>query len=126
MITPVYAALLAIIFIALSFRTLLLRRGRGIPIGDGGDPLLARAIRAHANFAEYVPLTLFMLFLLEARTNMQMGIHVLGTTLVIGRLIHAYGVSQVDEDYSLRMLGMVLTLGTLISIATRILASYIN
>lgn len=125
MATPIYAAILAIIFVALSFRTLLLRRARGIPIGVGNDPLLARATRAHSNFAEYVPIALLLLYMLEARTNIGMGLHVLGVSLIVGRLVHAYGVSQVDEDYRFRVFGMVITLGTIISAAARILASYI-
>lgn len=126
MVTPFYAAILAVIFIALSFRTLLLRRARGIPIGTADDPVLARAARAHANFSEYVPLTLLLLYFLETRTNAGMGLHVLCVSLIVGRLVHAYGVSQVDEDYRFRVFGMVITLGTMISAATRILASYVS
>jgi len=125
MITPVYAAILAIIFVALSFRTLLLRRGRGVPIGTSGDPVLARATRVHSNFAEYVPLCLLLLYFLERQTTMNMGIHVLGVALVAGRLVHAYGVSQVDEDFRFRVFGMVLTLGVILSASARILASYL-
>ena len=55
-----YAALLAVIFVALSVRTLLLRRRLGIAIGDGDDPRMLRAMRAHANFAEYVPFSLLL------------------------------------------------------------------
>lgn len=126
MATPIYAAVLAIIFVALSFRTLLLRRSHGIPIGSKDDPTLARATRAHANFAEYVPFTLVLLYLLESQTNIGMSIHILGMALVIGRLVHAYGISQIDEDYRFRVFGMVITLGTMISAATRILASYVS
>ena len=55
MITPLYAAIIALIFVVLSFRTLLLRRRLGIAIGTGENPILTRAIRVHSNFAEYVP-----------------------------------------------------------------------
>lgn len=126
MATPIYAAILTIIYVALSFRTLLLRRSHDIPIGSAGDPVLTRAVRVHSNFAEYVPLALILLYLLETRTTTDMGFHVLGVSLIIGRLTHAYGVSQIDEDFRLRVFGMVLTLGTMISAAARILASYVN
>ena len=126
MVTPVYAAILAVIFVALSFRTLQLRRARDIPIGTAEDPVLTRAARAHANFAEYVPLTLMLLYFLETLTNAGMVLHVLCISLIVGRLVHAYGVSQVDEDYRFRVFGMVITLGTMISAATRILASYVS
>lgn len=126
MITPIYAAILAIIFVAVSFRILLLRRERGVPIGTASDPLLSRAIRVHSNFAEYVPLSLLLLFFLEQQTNMVMGIHVLGIALITGRLAHAYGLSHIDEDFRFRMFGMVLTLGVIISASARILASYLG
>ena len=73
-----------------------------------------------------MPLTLLLLFFLESRTNIGMGLHVLGVSLIVGRLVHAYGVSQVDEDYRFRVFGMVITLGTMISAAARILASYVS
>lgn len=126
MATPVYAAILAIIFVALSFRTLLIRRAHSIPIGTNSNPVLSRAVRAHANFAEYVPLTLFLLYMLESHTNIGVSIHILGISLIVGRLVHAYGVSQIDEDYRFRVFGMVITLGTMISAATRLLASYVT
>ena len=55
-IIPIYAALLALLFLALSVRTLRLRRRLNISVGDAGNTKMLRAMRAHANFAEYVPL----------------------------------------------------------------------
>lgn len=48
-----YAAVLGLLFAALSVRTLLLRRRLRVALGDGGDERLLRAMRVHANFAEY-------------------------------------------------------------------------
>ena len=126
MYTPFYAAILAFLFVALSFRTILLRRGRGVAIGSGRDIELERASRAHANFAEYVPLTLILLYFLESRINIGMSFHALGCAFIAGRLIHAYGVSQPIEDIRYRMFGMVITLGTIITAAARLLASYVT
>jgi len=123
MITPFYTAILGIIYVALSFRTLLLRRGADVPIGDGGNIQLHRAIRAHANFAEYTPITVLLMFFVEMRTGVDMGIHVMWVAFIAGRLVHAYGVSQIDEDYHLRVFAIVLTLGTIISASARLLAS---
>ena len=125
MITPFYAALLALIFVGLSFRTLLLRRKLRIPIGSGDDPVLARAIRVHANFAEYVPLALLLIIFVEGRTGASMLVHGLCIALTLGRIIHAYGVSQVEENLRLRVSGMILTLGTIIYAALRLIVSYL-
>ena len=69
LITPLYASLLAIIFVVLSVRTILVRRAAGIAIGAGSDIRLERALRAHGNFAEYVPLALLLIYFLEIETT---------------------------------------------------------
>ncbi len=45
--TPFYAALLGLLFFALSVRTLRLRRKLRIDMGDGGNEQLLRAVRVH-------------------------------------------------------------------------------
>lgn len=60
-----YAALLALLFVALSIRTLLMRRRLGIAIGDAGNESMLRAMRVHSNFAEYVPLSLLLIYFVE-------------------------------------------------------------
>ena len=93
-ITPLYAALLSLVFVVLSFRVILLRQKLEVGIGDGGDKRLLRATRVHGNFAEYVPLALLLLFLPECQTKTTLWVHIGGSVLLAGRLLHAYGVSQ--------------------------------
>jgi uncharacterized membrane protein YecN with MAPEG domain len=114
MITPIFASILAFLFVGLTIRTILLRRGKKIPLGTGGDALLERAVRAHSNFSEYVPLALMLIWMLELQSNNRALVGILGTMLVIGRAIHAYGVSQLNEDFRLRVGGMGLTMACLI------------
>lgn len=107
-LTP-YAGVLAFVYLVLTFRTIMLRGRLRVGIGDGGDKVLQRAIRAHANFAEYVPFALVLLLLL---TNVGAGpglLHALGGALVIGRILHGFGVSRVHEKLIFRQIGMVLT-----------------
>ena len=125
MITPFYAALIALIFVILSVRTLLLRRRLGIAIGTGEDLKLTRAMRVHSNFAEYVPIALILIYFLEVGSDTDVGIHILCVALIAGRLLHAYGVSQIKEDYRFRVAGMILTLGCMIFASTRLIVSYI-
>lgn len=124
-VTPFYAAILAFMLIFLSFRTLLLRRRLGIGTGTGNHENLARAIRAHANFIEYVPLTIILVFFLEALTGSTLRVHVICLVLIVGRLLHAYGISQVNENYKYRVAGMLATLGCLISVSINLFISYI-
>jgi uncharacterized membrane protein YecN with MAPEG domain len=49
--------------IALSVRTVRMRRHLKIAIGDAGNHAMLRAMRVHSNSAEYVPLTLLLIFL---------------------------------------------------------------
>lgn len=111
--TLLYAALLGLLYLVLTFRTILLRGRLRMPLGDGGDRALQRAIRAHANFSEYVPLALIFLLMVENSGASSTMTHALGGALLLGRLLHALGVSRVREPLPLRMIGMVLTTGVL-------------
>jgi uncharacterized membrane protein YecN with MAPEG domain len=116
-----YAALLALLFVALSTRTLLMRRRLQIAIGDAGNQGMLRAMRVHSNFAEYVPLSLLLLFLVEASGANPLFLHALGASILAGRISHAFGVSQIKEQYAFRVLGMALTLTPIIIAAVRLL-----
>ena len=65
MITGGYAALLALLYLALSGLVIRQRLRHGVPIGLGEAEGLLRASRAHGNFAEYVPFALVLILLLE-------------------------------------------------------------
>ena len=71
-ILPVYASLLALLFVYLSIRTIRARRGLRIGLGHAENPAMLRAMRVHANFAEYVPIALLLISFVEssaARTH---------------------------------------------------------
>ena len=106
---PVYAALLALLYIGLSVRTIGQRRRLQVALGPGEHPELLRAMRVHANFAEYVPLALVLLLLLEAQGAAPWLVHAVGSALLLGRCLHAYGVSQAKENFTYRVSSMVLT-----------------
>ena len=123
-VTPFYAALIALLFVVLSIRTLRLRHRFKVAIGPGEDPLLARAMRVHANFAEYVPIALLLMLFVEMAARNQVLVHALGALLIVGRSLHAYGVSQVRENYRFRVSGMALTFTVIITAAITLLAIY--
>jgi uncharacterized membrane protein YecN with MAPEG domain len=120
-----YAALLALLFVGLSLRTLRMRRKMRIAIGDGGQPAMLRAMRVHANFAEYVPLTLLLIYLAEASGAGAGFVHGMGLAALLGRGAHAYGVGQLNEDYRFRTVGMALTFATLIAASLYLLRVYV-
>ena len=108
-ITALYASLLAPLFLILAIRVIRVRRGTRVAVGDGGNALLARRMRVHANFAEYVPLALILMMLAESLATSPWLMHVLGVALVAGRIAHAYGVSQMQENFRFRVTGMFIT-----------------
>jgi uncharacterized membrane protein YecN with MAPEG domain len=112
-IVPVYTAILAMGYIYLAVRVIRVRRVERIAIGTGGNPRVERAMRAHANCAEYAPLGLLLLAFAELLGSPAWLIHLLAATLVAARAVHAYGISQEPEDYRLRTLGMAATFGVL-------------
>jgi uncharacterized membrane protein YecN with MAPEG domain len=126
-ITSFYAAVFGMFFISISLRTIKLRRKHKVALGTGGEPELERAIRVHANFIEYTPITLLLIYMLESMNTSSILIHALCIGLLIGRSLHAFGVSQVNENLNLRVGGMLLTFGTLgIASISLIIASLLN
>jgi uncharacterized membrane protein YecN with MAPEG domain len=107
-VTPLYAGLLALLFLALSLRVVQMR-GTGISLGDGGNPAMLRRIRGHANFAEYVPLILIMMALLELSKFSIYVLHGLGITLLVSRLLHGYALSFTEKFKFGRFWGTLLT-----------------
>jgi len=68
---------------------------------------MLRSIRAHSNLAEYVPLNLFALYLLESQGAPLLLSHVLGFSTLLGRLLHAYGITQNNENFKFRVTGIM-------------------
>lgn len=122
-ILPPYAALLALLFVYLSVRTIGTRRRLQIAIGDQDHPEMKRAMRVHANFAEYVPLGLVLLSLVEARAPAAWLMHGLCVCLLLGRALHAWGVSQTKERFQFRVAGMMLTFACLVGASLFLLVS---
>ena len=122
-ITALYAALLALLFLRLSLNVIRIRLRTRIAFGVGGDAGLERAARVQANFAEYTPLLLLLIFLVEVSSYPAWTIHLLGAVLLAGRGIHAYGVSREPEDSRFRSAGMISTFGVLLASAAMLLAA---
>ena len=108
-IVPHYAAVLALVFVALSVNVIKGRRERKVPIGVSGAGDLERRVRAHGNFAEYAPFALLLLAMAEVRGAAPFVLHALCVSLLLGRLAHAWGVSRTDEDLRFRVAGMAAT-----------------
>jgi uncharacterized membrane protein YecN with MAPEG domain len=123
-ITATYVALLALLYAALGLMVIRLRQRKRFAFGDGENKDLRSAIRAHANFAEYVPIIALMAAMLEISGLPAMRIHLLMGALLAARLLHPFGMFA--KPQTLRFLvcragGMVITIFVLISCALLIL-----
>ena len=110
MVTPLYAGLLAIWYLVLSIRVIQRRGSAKINLGDGGDASMLRLMRAHANFAEYVPLILLMIGFLELSHTSIYILHGLGATLLVARVLHGIALSFTQKWMFGRFWGALLTL----------------
>jgi hypothetical protein len=115
--TALYAGALALLYIALAFQVIALRRRHNQGIGDGGHKDLARAIRVHANFAENTPFALVLLLITEATGTPAWLVHACGAALLVGRLMHAQGLGRTEGTSVGRYYGMVLTFTSMMVMA---------
>ena len=116
-LTLLFASLHVLLMLALLVPISLHRRREHIGLGDGGDAVLLRKIRVHANFVEHVPLALLLMALLELGGLPRPWLWVLGVALLVARLLHAVGLSR-RPGYSFgRFWGTALTWGVMLAMA---------
>jgi uncharacterized membrane protein YecN with MAPEG domain len=113
-VTAFYAALIGLLAVWLSANVIRGRVRFGVTAGDGGNPVLAQAIRAHANLAEHAPLALLLIGFAEASGTSKIVIHVLGVALVLARVLSGFGLSASLADRLPRRAGAGLTFLTMI------------
>ena len=105
MITALYAGVLGLMSMGVSFPAGRLRGQTKISVGDGGNQELLLAMRRHANFIETVPLALVLIGLLEMNAAPALAIHGLGIVLIVARLCHAFGLKADTIEGAGRMIG---------------------
>ena len=113
-IVPTYAAILMLMFVLLSIRVVQMRASAKIGIGTGNDPAMERRIRVHGNFSEYVPVALLLLTFMEMLHLSRYLIHVLCIVLIVARIVHAIGVTPVQENFSMRVGSVLATFAVLV------------
>jgi uncharacterized membrane protein YecN with MAPEG domain len=124
-ITAAYLAVLALLYAALGLQVVRLRRRNRAGFGDGGSTELRSAIRAHAHFAEYVPIIALMAAMLEMSGLPAMRIHLLMAALLVARLLHPLGMYAGPQTLQFRICrigGMTITLGVMVICAVLILS----
>ncbi len=101
MTTLLYAGILALLAVLLANQVLYVRlRGSAEPAWRADATL-----RVQANFVENVPLALLLLLVLEVSGVGETAMHLLGSALVLCRVLHAWGMSRTEGANYPRLIG---------------------
>lgn len=124
---PLYIVLCAFLVILLTVRVVRMRWKYSVSLGNGQNPVLERAIRAHANAVETMPIALLLLLVLDLWSTPPSSVygHILGGMLVVGRICHAYQVS-LEKPLIWRIAGMSMTLTATGLAALGVLYKYVT
>lgn len=109
-VAAIYVGVNILILLALAYLVMAGRRKHKIVLGSGDNRDFERAIRAHANAAEYIPAGLVgivLVALMEPATPLWL-LHASGISLTAGRILHGIGLHTGVLNAG-RMLGMILT-----------------
>ena len=104
----------AVINFWLGLRISRMRLSEKISVGDGGNARLLARMRAQLNFAEYVPIVLVLLALVELAAGTSLWLWAVAALFLLGRLLHAFGM---DGWLAGRRLGILLTLLIMLGLA---------
>jgi uncharacterized protein len=109
-ITSLYVLPLIPIFMLLFIRVSSRRTEVKASIGDANDTALHERIRHHGNFVEWVPLILILMLLAEANGGNSIALHTAGGFMVLGRVLHPFGLRADNASHPLRLAGNSLNL----------------
>jgi len=87
----VCAGLLGLLAVVLTINVGRLRGQKKINLGDGGDPEMLAAIRAHANLIEFAPLCLLLIYMASDFYGFWTTA-ILSIVLLVARVLHAGGM----------------------------------
>ena len=100
-ITALYAGVCALLSVLLANSVLYVRLRGGQRPEWQGDAML----RVQANFVENVPLALVLLLVAELGGLEEAAVHVFGASLVVLRLLHAWGLGTYEGANYPRLIG---------------------
>lgn len=113
-IALVTAGAAALLNFWLGLRVSRLRISEKIMVGDGGNARLLARMRAQLNFAEYAPLVLILIALVELARGTQAWLWGVALLFIVGRVLHAFGMDGWKPG---RMIGIALTMLTMLGLA---------
>jgi uncharacterized protein len=120
-ISPLFVAVFALIQVPLTVVVALRRGQTGVAFFDGGDTVLGRRMRAHANFTETVPMALLAMAAAEYSGAPRFVLIGGGLALLCGRTIHYLTLVSSGVGPG-RLVGMILTLAPMVVFGSSVLS----
>lgn len=117
----VWSGLLTLLLVVLALLVVRQRQKHKVLLGDGGVPSLIQASRVFGNAIEYVPAGVAGMTLLALVGAHPSAIHAIGGGLLVGRILHAFGLSRSAGESPGRALGTLLTWIALFLIGTALI-----
>lgn len=106
----VYAGINLLLLFLLAFGVVRARQTHKVSLGDGGNPAVLQAMRAHANATEYIPAALVGLGLMAILDPVPvLFVQVLGGVFTLGRILHGIGLSTSGGISAGRAIGIICT-----------------
>lgn len=124
-VTGFAAAVCGLLLLFLAMRVSMLRMRHRVALGDGGIVELVRAIRAHANTMEQVPIFLLMALCYEIYVGASPWLMLLVAGFLLARLLLAWGLSTATLSLP-RRLGAALTYLTQLGLALALLVQVVT
>lgn len=113
-VAALFGAVNILWLVVLSILVVVQRQKGRIATGDGGNPALRNAIRAHANHAEYIAAALASFIFLALLGASSLLLHILAGGFTLGRILSGIGLStNAEKPLLTRVIGTVLTFVTL-------------
>lgn len=116
-----YVGLFGLLFIILKGNVGRLRVQKRVDLGDGGEDSVYRAIRAQGNAVEDVPIFLIGLGALALLGASVVHVHILGAAMLVGRVLHAAGITKMSGLAWGRLVGTIFTVFTKLGTALSVL-----
>jgi uncharacterized protein len=118
-ITMSGAGAAALINFWLAMRCGQARTKENVMVGDGGNDLVMRRMRAHADFIEYTPIVLILILLVEMAKGTSTWLWAVMALYMLGRIAHAFGM---DGWMKGRMIGTMLAMLSMIGLGLYVVA----
>lgn len=110
-VTLTFAAAITLINLWLQLRVGRARHSEGVSVGDGGNELVLRRMRAQANLVENAPFAGLLVLAIELSCGTSQWLWGAAALFVLGRLAHPFGMD--GRKYG-RTIGTALSMLTLL------------